>query len=80
MNVLMMTHMSVNISVATPRGHISAAAIVGTCSLTMEGPVATGTSAHWVCTAVNSCVSTATEATAASATKAIKLLLMEKLA
>ena len=80
MNVQMMTHTSVNMSVATLRGRIGAAAIVGTCSLTTEGRVETGTSVHWVCTTVNSYVSIATEATAASATKAIKLLLMEKLA
>ena len=80
MNVLMMIHTSVNISVTTLRGRIGAAAIVGTCWLTTEGPVETGTSVYWVCTPVNSCVSTATEATAANAIKAIKLLLMEKVA
>ena len=39
MNVLMMTHTSVNMSVATLRGRIGAAAIVGTCSLMTEGRV-----------------------------------------
>ena len=56
MNVIIMTHMTVIISVATLRDPIGAAAIVGTGRRMMEELVQTRMSVYWVHTTVNSCV------------------------